>query len=461
MIRDWLHKISFGIALLGVLLLFYGFWYLWLRPSSIPPKQPVEEKTKLPDRFFKMKEEAYHALGEPILSLKKTSASLQLPDLRQQLVYYGKNGRPDAQEQLIMLNFGLPGSKTTATIAPGEKLYLTYDRTQKPAKFIFSPNNEKTSLWLEATPHGTEANVQLKMVNESGKIIQTPMANANFTLKEKDQTRVGKTWDIGKWRVDATLMSRQKARWFGRDVFLETHGGDEYLYTVGRDRIDFTEEENPYSVYVKEGDMLIWNDNQWRTPKPDEDTTRYPLMAIKKISDRVMNLELWDVEGKGKVNLNLLKSADMKIPPGIQQSFKFVGAKTRSQFIFEINKERMTLKPKDWLLMTKKGWIKLISPEQIDEYVNRKVTGLLFIFDGVIKKGDSQIISGTIYNASRTEMQPLELPVQQSRAGIPGEAPAEGKSEGAKPNSNAQPPPPPPPPPRPPNEVTEKTPSKE
>ena len=129
-----------------------------------------------------------------------------------------------------------------------------------------------------------------------------------------------------------------------------------------------------------------------------------------------MNLELWDVEGKGKVNLNLLKSADMKIPATIQQNFKFVGAKTRSQFIFEINKERMTLKPKDWLLMTKKGWIKLMTPEQIDDYVNRKVTGMLFIFDGMTKKGDSQIISGTMYNASRTEAQPIELPVQQSRA---------------------------------------------
>lgn len=416
MVKDWLDKITFGIVALGVLCLAAGFWYWWARPSTIPPKKAIEEKCKLPERAYKMHEDVYHSLGEPILSLKKSTISLQIPDLRQQIIYYGKNGRPDAQAKLIMLNFGIPGSKSTATIAPEEKLYIAYDRSLKPAKFIFSPNNEKTSLWLEATPQGSEAEVHLKMVDESGKIIQTPAAHANFSLKEKDQSRTGKVWDIGKWRVDATLLSRQKARWFGQDVFLASHGGEEFAHTIGKERIDFTEEENPYSVYAKEGDVLIWDDNQWREPKEGEDSTKFPLMVMKKLSDRVMNLELWDVEGKSKVNLNLLKSADMKIPATIQQNFKFVGAKTRSQFIFEINKERMTLKPKDWLLMTKKGWIKLTTPEQIDEYVNRKMTGNLFVFDGMLKKGDTQIISGTMYNASRTEAQPIELPIQQSRA---------------------------------------------
>lgn len=429
MVRDWLNKITLGIAALAVLFIVLAFWYIWSRPASIPPKPAIEEKKKLPERLHKMAEEAYHAIGEPILSLKKSSVSLQLPDLRQQLIYYGKNGRPDALEGSTMLNFGLPGSKAAASIPPVEKLYLAYDRSQKPAKFIFSPNNEKSSLWIEATPKGSEVNIQVKMINESGKIIQTPQSNASFSLKEKDQTRLGKPWDIGKWRVDATLLSRQKARWFGQDIFLETHGGEEYAFAIGKERIDFTEEENPYSVFVKEGDAMIWCDNRWKEAVPGESTTRFPLLVVKKISDRVMNLELWDVEGKSKVNLNLLKSADLKVPTGIQQNFKFVGAKTRSQFIFEINKERTTLKPKDWLLLSKKGWIKLTTPEQIDEYVNRKITGPLFVFDGVIKKGDQQIISGTIYNASRTEMQPMELPVQQSRATLPQESQAKEKVE--------------------------------
>ena len=75
---------------------------------------------------------------------------------------------------------------------------------------------------------------------------------------------------MGHWKVARRChapVARQKARWFGHDVFLASHGGDEYFYTMGRGEDRFTEEENPYSVYGKEGDILIWNDNQWRDPK--------------------------------------------------------------------------------------------------------------------------------------------------------------------------------------------------
>lgn len=451
MIRDGLTKITLAIAALGIVFLCLSLWLSFTRPSTIPPLPAIQERVKLPEKTFPVPEEGYQSLGEHILSLKSSPVTLQIPDLRQQLIYYGKNGRPDAQEEKILLNFGLPGSKATASVAPGEKLYIAYDRSQKPAKFIFSPNNEQTTLWLEAAPHGSEADVKMRMINESGKVIQTPPAHANFRLKEKDQTRIGKAWDIGKWRVDATLLSRQKARWFGQDTFLERHGGEEYEKTIGRERIDFTEDENPYSVFAKEGDALIWCNNHWQEAIPGEETVKYPLLIVKKVNDRVMNLELWDVEGKGKINLNLLKSADAKIPPGIAQNFKFVGAKTRSQFLFEINKERMTLKPKDWLLLTKKGWVKLTTPEQIDDYVNRKTTGPLFVFDGMTKKGDAQIIAGTLYNASRTEVQPIELPVQQSRATAPAKE-AAPEEKNAPPAPPQQPPPPGQPPGQPPEQ---------
>jgi hypothetical protein len=126
-----------------------------------------------------------------------------------------------------------------------------------------------------------------------------------------------------------------------------------------------------------------------------------------------MTLELWDISGKGKITLNLLKVNEAWVPQNIQQSFKFVAARTRSQFVFEINKERMTLRPRDWLLMTGGGWKKLSTPEEIDSYVDRRLIGPLFIFDGVERKDDRQVIKGTLFNTARTEMQSIEIPLQQ------------------------------------------------
>ena len=39
--------------------------------------------------------------------------------------------------------------------------------------------------------------------------------------------------------------------------------------------------------------------------------------------------------------------------------------------------------------------------------------GPLFVFEGVIRKDDQQILKGTIYNASRSAIHDVELPVQK------------------------------------------------
>jgi hypothetical protein len=136
-------------------------------------------------------------------------------------------------------------------------------------------------------------------------------------------------------------------------------------------------------------------------------------MSIKKIDDRLMSFELWDAEGKNKITLNLLKSTEGWVPQNIQ-AFKFVGARTRTQFVFEINKERILLSPQDWLLLIDNNWKKLTTPEEIDAYVERKTIGPLFVFDGVEKKDDKQVMQGTLFNSTRTDTQSVEIPMQQS-----------------------------------------------
>lgn len=265
------------------------------------------------------------------------------------------------------------------------------------------------------------------MKSETGEIVHEPEANANFTLPEKEYVRFGGTpWEIGKNRVDATLLARQKARWYGPDVFLGKHGGKEYADKIGKQRIDFGEGEDVYSIYVGLNDAIVWGNDRWKVVKPGSDSLGKPLMVVKKIEDRLMTLELWDPDGKGKITLNLLKSSEPQAATHIQQNFKFVGARTRTQFVFEIDGERMLLSPHDWLLSTKEGWVKLQTPEEIDNYVERKTVGPLFVFDGVEKKDDHMSLMGTLFNAARTDMLPIEIPLQQN-APTPAAPAAPGK----------------------------------
>lgn len=413
MIGQWLSWLNCALVSLALLFGLAGGLYWLKRPAEIVCAQAPSKACGLPKGGFELAEAAYQQVGEPLLALQQSPPTLQLPDLRQQLIYYGKNGRPDAQSTHTLLHFSLNGNKTVVSTPPGEKLYLFYDRKMTPGRYNFSPQNEKTSLWIEATPVDNEVQVQVTLENDKGEKIVEPEAFAQFRLPEKEFIRyAGTNWEIGSFRVDGTLLARQRARWYGPDRFLERHGGEEFKHSIGKQRIDFGENDDLYSVFVKSGDCLIWDQNRWKVVSPGEESLSHPLLVVKKIDERLMTFELWDVEGKGKILLNLLKSTEpwaVQNAQTLQHMFKFVGARTRTQCVFEINRERMILRPSDWLLLTPKGWKKLATEEEIDQYVKRKLAGTLFVFEGIARKDERQTMVGMLYSPARNDCQAVEL----------------------------------------------------
>lgn len=417
MIDRWLSWLN--CTLLGCALLFgvAGVVYWLKQPDEITCGNLRSKQCGLPKGAFELADQAYQQAGESLLALQQAPPTMQLPDLRTQLIYYGKNGRPDAQSQHTLLHFSLNGNnKSVVSIPPEEKLYLAYDRKSVPGRYNFSPNNEKTSLWIEGTLVENEVQVRVTMENDKGDYISEPEAFAQFRLAEKEFMRYGgMTWEIGTFRVDGTLLARQRARWYGMDRFLERHGGEDFKDIEGKQRIDFGENDELYSVFVKTGDCLIWNVNRWKVVMPGEESLHHPLLVVKKIDERLMTFELWDVEGKGKILLNLLKSSEpwaVQNAQTLQHMFKFLGARTRTQCVFEINRERVILRPSDWLLLTPKGWKKLATEEEIDNYVKRKLSGTLFVFEGITRKDERQVMTGTLYSPARHECQSIELALQ-------------------------------------------------
>lgn len=410
MAKKWLNWINLSIAILVGLCLLIAGVIAWTRPNTIEPRPPVKETLKLPKPGFHQPN-ATPQLNEGLLKLKNAVPSVQLPNLRNTLTYYGRNSRPDADPQFPLMHLNLTGNKDPASILPKQKLYLSFDRSGTPAKYVFSPNNAPTPLWIEATPYQAQAMVDVFLLDD-GKQVRKPSANAQFTLPEKEYVRYGgTTWEMGKWRVDGTLLARQKARWYGQDLFLDHHGGQEYAQAKGKQRIDFGEGDEAYSIFVTDGSCVIWKDDRWQNATPGPDTRTFPLMCIKKIDTRLMNLELWDVNGRGKVMLNLLKSIDTPLPKTLQQTLKFVGARTLTQFLFEVNQQRIILRPNDWLLFKDNRWQLLNDPATIKKFVDRQIIGPLFVFEGVGRKDDRQILKGTIYNPTRTEAQEVEIPL--------------------------------------------------
>lgn len=420
MMKEWLQWVNAGVAALALFLLLLALVLMIFGRSEIVPQDFIISPKRLPDSSFTLSQEAYDSIGDSVLKLQTAPITLQLPDLRQVLVYYGKNNRPDVDPAAAMMHFGFAGTKTTVSIPQNAPVFLLYDKKQTPPRYQFSPDNSETSLWIEAYASGSNAIVKVRMKNDKGELVAVPSANAEFSLPEKPFVRSDPvSWEIGKQRVDGTLLARQRARWYGTDRFFERHGGKEYESLVGKERIDFGEGTALTSVFVKTGDVLIWDQDRWKVVEPGEETLGKPILLVKKVDDRLISFELWDAEGKTKVPVNLLKTNEPAIPTNLMQAFKYVGSRTRSQFVFEVNKERLTLSPLDWILQTNNTWKKLTTPEEIDLYVDRKEIGYLFVFDGIERRDDRQVVIGVLFNKARSDYKHIEMTLEAGAPLIP------------------------------------------
>lgn len=412
--KQTLGWINLGLAGLVILLLLLTAGYHFTRPSSIPIPELKPEKSQLPLSAFHMKQEVYDDIGPPLVELRFSPTALQLPDLRTVINYFGRNDRPDADPSKSVLHFSIAGGTDVVSVEPGKPLYLIYDKDQTRTKYRFSPNNAPTSLWVEVTPGEKEATVHVSMKNEAGEIVRKPEQFSKFSSAEKPSNRFGTAgrWDIGEWKADGTLLARQKARWYGQDLFLQRHGGKEYQQNEGKERIDFL--EGNYSVFVGPGDSLAWKENKWVQMTPGDESRKYPLLVVGKVEDKLMRLDVWDVGGKSKIPLNLIKTSEPAPSDTLLKMFKFVGARTRTQLTFEIQGKRELVSPKDWFLYYDGQWKKLVTPEDIDAYVDRKTPGPLFVVDTVTDVEGKQVMQGTLFNSARSEVKSIEIALQQA-----------------------------------------------
>lgn len=406
---------NLGLAVTaGLLLLLAALFYLLSCKEVVVPEVPVKTSISLPSSFAQAGS-SYEKIDSEWMALKYRSPKLQVPDLRNVLTFYGVNGRPDAPKETPLMHFGITGTKRVYAAKGGSPIYLDFDKTGNPPSFVFSKNNEKTSLWIEVQPQDSEARVLVSMEDEEGHLIAADLQTADFRLPAKELVRTTtpgrENWEIGKNRVDGTLMARQQARWYGVDRFMEKHGGDEFSFASGKHRIDFGEGEGIYSIFVDLNDCLVWDEDRWTVIQPGVDSLGKPLLHVKKVDERLMNFELWDESGQRKIPLTILRANEVFAKENLEKDFRFLGARTRSQCVFEVGNQRLLLKPNDWLLMTDEGWVKLESIEEIDGYVERRLVGPLFVFDGMVRRDERQVLLGTLFNSARTECETLELAI--------------------------------------------------
>lgn len=399
-------------------------WYMTANHEVLqPPVQLQVEKPQLPTTSFTPKDQKHAPLEASPLQLEYIPPKMRLPDLRSFIFYYGYNLRPDAKDaDNLFFSLGpVSENNPSFSVHSKEKLFLVIqDKAESP--YALSLGNRPSSLWFTPELSSNGASIQVQMRDEQGNVVQEPQDRARFVLTEKPPVaNQGKTFMLDQFRADATLFSRLKAKWNGGDQFLEDHGGIEFESNIGKQRIQFGEGEDLYSVYLDKGDIMVWKDGKWMVPEPGRPTAGYPLARVAKIEERMMGVEIFDVSGRNKVVLTLLKLQEPKaiINP---QDFEFIGARTRIHSMFFVNGGREVVGPGDWFLHTQDGWKKLKTSKEVDAYVSGLDLGELLVIDKIEKLGERQWLAATLYTRSRSASEPIILPLRAGGNETEGEA---------------------------------------
>ncbi len=394
------------IALIALSAILFCSWKWVKKGEEIPVEYQAEHK-ELPKNPFSLAG-GDSDLAKGPLKLIHQPAELELPDLKEELLFLGKNERPDVKES-GQFYLSLRSSGETKLCRKGRPVYLRYQKSADlTSKGRYSFSSEESPFWvMPEGESGGSLQLSLFLHDETGKIVVHPQEHQRLTLA-KAESAARAPFEIGGVRVDGMLFFRQKARLAGRDQFLARHGGEEFADNVGRERIDFLIEDGGYSCFMKPGDLLIWKEGRWQRSEEGQSSAS-PLLHVLKADDKSMQFEIWDVEGRTRVPLTLVRSPVHELMPDISQEFKFIGAKTWAQFLLECRGARMVLRLGDWLLLTEEGWQKIDSAEKLDAFVDRKLSGALFVLDKWEKREGRQQLLGHLFNRDRTEVQEIEL----------------------------------------------------
>jgi len=354
------------------------------------------------------KERFEWSIDGPLLDLKYEPAAVRLPDLSGEFIYTGLNDRPDAKSGQQIAHIQLQGDEEPCALALGEQLFLSYEDGS------YHLCSEPTSLWITAKTKGDLLECTVSMTNQQGGVVTQPKEHQTFSLgRTQIQKNRRDRWYLGSYRADNSLLARMRAQWFGPDQLLSLHGeSDQPTH-----RLDFGDDENHYSCFVREGGVLYWDADRWNQPSDEIDTTGYPLLRLTRCEEKLAHVDVWDVAGKSQLSIKLIRHREGWAAERLSGEMKLAGARSWSRFILEGGGDRIEISPDDWLVQREGEWHKLETVEAIEAVVAGKVDGELLIIEEIERSEGRTQLHAHLFSPMRSEVATLTLPLLKAGQG--------------------------------------------
>lgn len=360
---------------------------------------------------FSQKQSIQDVLRSPSFLLSPTDRQVRLPDLRGQLLFFGCNERPDKLFSSPCIQFGIRGTQAVYSGHANEKQSLKFDCRSNRWLVSESP----TPLTVTFSPRETVSDITVELKTDKGDIVTTPHEFHFFwvpTSPPPQGTASTEKWELGSLVVDPSLFDRQGAIWWGQDEVVKALGGDEMSHQACRERVQFTSSDSTYVVWMKEKDCFLYENDRWINVEPGEATVGKPILMVKTVDSKAIQLELWNSDGSQHATFSIpRRNATVPTRPS---EVRLLGAKSRKQWIAEIQRKKVVLSPDDWVIVNGDEITLIDSEELLDDYLEGVLTGNLLVFQGFEKIEGESCLVGTFFDATRTHRLPFSVSLYRS-----------------------------------------------
>ena len=355
----------------------------------------------------------YDAIGKGALSMSAARPSQFMPWLGGELLLLGYNSRPDAESSSAGLLLGVKVFGEEKTMKIGETIHLTELDKEKAGKRGLQFSSGLSALSLKPLSMGRNSvtfEITRHSPGEKEERSQLVLGTALDRLKRSSF--------LQQKNEEFFAKAMKEAKHWGKDRLLEMYGGEEYRPLKEKEKVHFPLGDKGYVCFVKAGDFLVWDEERWRVAEQSEISSSFPVAQVKIASPRSLEIEVWDETGFYHEIQKVENPAPSKAGSGKETSlFSSVRLRNGSAVTCIAGKRRLMMREGDWILKGPMGWRNLKTAQQIEDCVRHKLSGELFIFDGLEQVQGKMVMKGHLFDEQRTQVQSLTFPVSQDKKG--------------------------------------------
>ncbi len=344
-------------------------------------------------------------IGKGPLSLYPMRRSSTVPDLSREIIVLAKSSRPDTAPGQEVLLLTTRGNSQQKTVSSGEQIFLECIKNKEEEDvYVFS--NKKTSLWIRPLlTGGDDVNLEVGIFSADHK--------TESFFEEISQVFVQQVkMALARSTADQTCFdTMREAAWWGSDTLFKHYGGIEFKEITQKHKIEIPSHFGSQIYFVEQGDSLLWKEGMWHLADMTHSDSSCPIARVISVHSKGLEMQVWDEKG---FYPQVIKLDRRSVPSSANKNdFKISSIRLRSssQLSCTIGKRRFILKEGDWLLKVGRSWRILRRMKDIDDCLQHKIRGELFVFDSIEKQQGKTFLKGHLFDEMRVQMTPISLPI--------------------------------------------------